>query len=87
MGKSAGSETCIEARSLEQTRRIKGVLDQLEAEPAAPTCLRELRGLELLESLGTSEARTIVTVLANGHEDALVTREARLVLARWRGKD
>jgi hypothetical protein len=55
-------------------------------ETGAPSCLRELRAIEVLERIGTAEARKIVESVATGDADALLTREARLVLGRWPGK-
>lgn len=69
--------------ALEQRRRIEQLLERLESPSAIPPCLRELRGLEVLERIGGAEARAIVEAVASGDSDALVTREARVVLARW----
>ncbi len=48
-----------------------------------PTCLRELRALEVLERIGTADAKSIVETVAGGHGGALLTREAKQVLSRW----
>lgn len=50
----------------------------------APACLREIRALEVLERIGTAEAKALVKAVAGGHDDALLTLEAKQVLARWR---
>ncbi len=62
----------------------------LEAEPGlfkdptkAPTSLRELRALEVLERIGSAAAEKLVEEIATGHAEALLTREAKRVLSRW----
>jgi len=72
--------------SVEQRRRIEDLLARLEDPVAIPSCLRELRAIEVLERIDSAEARKIVESLAAGDEIAMVTREARLVLARWEPK-
>jgi WD40 repeat protein len=74
----------LKTLSLEQRRRIEELLPRVET--GAPSCLRELRAIEVLERIGTAEARKIVESVATGDADALLTREARLVLGRWPGK-
>lgn len=49
---------------------------------AAPS-LRELRALEVLERIGSAAARQLVAAMAVGAEGAVLTAEARLILARW----
>ncbi len=41
-----------------------------------------VRALEALERIGTSEARELCAILANGSADAPLTREARATLKR-----
>ena len=58
---------------------------RLFEEPLVPDrTLRDLRALEVLERIGTPEAKKVVEAVAGGHPDALLTREAKLVLVRWR---
>jgi WD40 repeat protein len=68
--------------SLEQKRRIEELLVTMESEYAVPSRLRELRAIEALERIGTSAARELIAILATGHPDAHLTREARSVLSR-----
>jgi WD40 repeat protein len=72
--------------SLEQRRRIEELLVRIDDPAAVPSCLRELRGVEVLERIGSADARRLLEALAAGDAGALLTREARLVLARWRSK-
>jgi len=62
---------------------------RLRLKPAAPgeletaaTRLADSRAVELLESLGTSEARTFLRELAGGEPSAWRTREAKRAMER-----
>ena len=59
-------------------------LERLQSLLAVPTgeFLRELRALEVLERLGTPEARKHLEKLASGAAEACLTREAKAALAR-----
>jgi hypothetical protein len=69
--------------SLEVRRRIELLLeetrDAAETVSAAPC---EVRGVELLESIATVEARRLLQTLASGIAEAELTREAKASLAR-----
>jgi WD40 repeat protein len=67
--------------SAEARRRIKELLDAMDG-PANGDRLRLLRALEVLESVGTPEARRVLKRLAGGEPSALLTREAKAALAR-----
>jgi hypothetical protein len=67
--------------SAEARRRIKELLDALDA-PADGERLRLLRAVEVLESIGTPEARRVLERLAEGETHALLTREAKAALRR-----
>ena len=66
--------------SLEYRQRLEQILGQL----ARPTgeCLRDLRAIEVLERLGTPNARGLLRDLATGDPAARLTREAKLALDR-----
>jgi hypothetical protein len=66
--------------SPELRRRLER-LRSLLAVPAGE-CLRELRALEVLERLGTPEARKLLQKLAAGASEARLTREANAALVR-----
>ena len=70
--------------TLEQRRRAEKLLARIEAPDTPPSCLRGLRGVEVLERIGSAEARKVLEAVAVGAADAWQTREARSVLARWR---
>ncbi len=68
--------------SPEAGRRTTELLDRLAQWPSAPERLRAVRAVEVLERLGTPEARRLLRELADGIPDAQQTREARAALDR-----
>jgi hypothetical protein len=67
--------------SLEVRRRAGQILDKLPL-AASPERLRQLRAIEVLEALGTADARRLLEELSGGAPEALRTREARASLER-----
>jgi WD40 repeat protein len=70
------------AVSLEMRMRIEKLLAKLPELAATPGRRRELRALEVLELLGTKEARAVLQRLANGTPAARLTQLAQKALAR-----
>lgn len=70
--------------SLEMRRRGKELLDDIRKLPLPLELLRMLRGLEVLEHVGTPEARKMIASLAAGTPQARLTREAKAALQRLR---
>jgi WD40 repeat protein len=68
--------------SLEQARRLKPLLDDLERPDLAGERLRGVRAIEVLESIGSNEARAVLAKLAQGFEGARLTQEAKRSLKR-----
>jgi WD40 repeat protein len=71
--------------SLELRRRVEDLLKHLEKQRwpnISPQRLRALRSMELLEHLGTPEARTLLQQLADGEPQSPWTHHARAALAR-----
>ena len=68
--------------SAEAKRRIERALEA--AGPGAPARLREMRAVEVLERVGTPEARKLLDQLAEGAEGAYLTREAKAAIARMK---
>jgi hypothetical protein len=67
--------------TLDARRRIERLLEQLtQATPAA--ALRGLRAIEVLEHVGTPDAKPILLSLSGGAPEAFVTREAKASLQR-----
>jgi dipeptidyl aminopeptidase/acylaminoacyl peptidase len=66
--------------SLEARRRIEGLLGKRF--PLSPRLLFSLRAVEVLEHIGTPQARAVLQKLAAGDPDARLTREAKASLDR-----
>jgi hypothetical protein len=75
--KALGSSPSPEAR-----RRLEGLLQKLEETVPSAEVRRSLRAVELLERLGTPDARQVLTALAAGATVARVTQQARAALER-----
>jgi WD40 repeat protein len=67
---------------LELRQRIERVLQTTGGCLLDPQRLRTLRAVELLEQIGTAEARQLLEALAGGAPEARVTQEARATLKR-----
>jgi hypothetical protein len=67
---------------LDLRQRLERLLDRLSGQVPPAGQLRDLRAVELLELLGSSEARQLIEVLAGGAPEARLTREARSALRR-----
>jgi WD40 repeat protein len=64
----------------ETRRRVERLLEKLEQPAASPERLRALRAIEVLEHIGTAEARRVLEQLASGIPQARLTQEARASL-------
>jgi WD40 repeat protein len=67
---------------LEERRRLEEILSTLARQPFTGEELRQVRGIVVLEWIGTPEARQVLRTLAAGWADALHTREAAAALRR-----
>jgi WD40 repeat protein len=68
--------------SAEAKRRIENLLESSKGKGFDPGRARSGRALEVLEALGTTEAKALLEQLAGGPEDAWETQEAKRALAR-----
>jgi hypothetical protein len=68
--------------SPEAGRRVRNLLHKVEAQILSPKQLLTLRALEVLEHIGTPEAKQVLQKLAAGAPDARLTREAEAALRR-----
>jgi hypothetical protein len=67
--------------SAEMQRRLEALLEQID--PArSPEVLRQGRALEVLERIGTPEARRLLRKLAEGAPGVRLTQDAAAALAR-----
>jgi WD40 repeat protein len=67
--------------TLEARRRIQHLLEKIDQQPPSGETLRLSRTLQVLENAGT-EGRRLLHELANGPEEAWLTREAKATLTR-----
>jgi dipeptidyl aminopeptidase/acylaminoacyl peptidase len=68
--------------SPEQRRRARELCDELKQANQSLHLLRPLRAIEVLERLGTADARRVLESLARGQREARITIEARLAMHR-----
>jgi WD40 repeat protein len=68
--------------SAEMRRRLNELLAKLDAGEPAPELLRALRSVEVLEMIGSAEARKVIEALAAGSKEFELTIQARAALAR-----
>jgi hypothetical protein len=61
---------------------VERLLQKMSGQSAGGELLRQLRAVELLESLGSAEARQVLETLAKGAPGARLTKEARAALDR-----
>jgi hypothetical protein len=70
--------------SAEVRKRVLAFLGRFEPAPLWPDRLRQLRGVELLEGIGTPAAREVLAELAKGSAAAPLSGEAAAALERLR---
>src|SRR5262249_19930441 len=68
--------------SLDVRQRVERLLDNLSGQVPQAGQLGELRAVELLELMGSSEAQQLLRALAMGAPEARLTREARSAIRR-----
>jgi hypothetical protein len=68
--------------SLEVHRRVEGLLERLEQHTFSPEELRDRRAIEVLERIGTAEARQALEPLSRGAAGARLTEDAKATLQR-----
>lgn len=69
-----------EKRSLELSRRLEGLLDELPTPRGEG--FRQLRAVEVLEGMASPEAKTLLKELASAHVETPLSAEARTALKR-----
>jgi hypothetical protein len=68
--------------TLELRKRLEGLVDRLASWPLAKQQVRTIRAVEVLERIGTPEARELLQRLAQGAPGALTTTQAQVALGR-----
>jgi hypothetical protein len=82
LAESALQKAVKREQPLEVRRRIEQLLAKLHGPITSPEQLRSLRSIEVLEHIGTTEARQLLQSLAKGAPYARVTQEAQAALQR-----
>ncbi|QJW95270.1 sigma-70 family RNA polymerase sigma factor [Frigoriglobus tundricola] len=75
------------AGSAEVVSRAGELVNKLDPAPVTGEALRHVRAVEVLERIGSADARNVLSALATGAAGARVTREAAAALARLRGRN
>jgi hypothetical protein len=70
------------AESPEVVRRASELVAKLDRPILNGEPLRQLRAVEVLERIGSADARKLLSELASGAPDAITTREAKQALER-----
>jgi hypothetical protein len=68
--------------SAEKRRRLEELLEAVQAEAFRPERVRPTRALEVLERIGTAEAKAVLAELAKGDPEAPLTQEAKATRKR-----
>jgi hypothetical protein len=68
--------------TLEMRKRIEGLLRKIDGFVTEPHTLRGLRAIEVLENIGTPEARQVLERVAAGEPASRLTQEAGAALTR-----
>jgi WD40 repeat protein len=68
--------------SLEVRKRLDSLIEEIDHQASSPKRFRQVRAVEMLEYIGTKEARQVLEALAKGAPEARLTREAQAALAR-----
>jgi hypothetical protein len=69
-------------QSLETRKHIEDLLKKTDSATPRGEALRTIRAIEVLELVGTPEAKAVLQTLANGMPEARLTREAKAALER-----
>jgi WD40 repeat protein len=82
LGESTLRAKLIQQPSAEARRQIERLLEQLQGPVRSPEVLRGLRSIELLEHIGTPEARRLLEQLTHDTAAGRIEREAKASLDR-----
>jgi hypothetical protein len=69
--------------TIELRRRIERLLEKLNVSGVSPERLQALRAVEVLERIGSQDARALVERLAQGAPQAWLTEEASAAVRRF----
>ena len=72
--------------SAERTRRLNALLEKRRAGDASPQLLASRRAMEILEAIGTAQARSVLEQIVASTAAPEVVEEAQLSLRRLMGR-
>jgi WD40 repeat protein len=82
LAEPAVRKSLAEKHSPEVRRRLQELVNKLDGPITIPEQARELRCFEVLEHIGSADARRLLDELGKGAEGSRLTREAKAALAR-----
>jgi RNA polymerase sigma factor (sigma-70 family) len=82
LAEKALRKALVAVRSPEAHQRLESLLQKVEAQGWSPKQLLALRAIELLEHIGTAEAKHVLQQFARGAPEARLTQEAKASLER-----
>ncbi len=82
LAEHAERKLLAEKPSSEVRRRLQELLSKLDGPVTTPELVRDLRCVEVLEHIGSPEARRLLDELGKGAEGSRLTREAKAALDR-----
>jgi WD40 repeat protein len=71
-----------ERNELEVQERLQRLLNAIHAANIEPDRLRAIRAIEVLERIGTPEAKQVLTRMASGAGESMITKEAKWAVER-----
>lgn len=74
-------EALSQRPALEMRRRVEALIQQIEKEMPSPAQLQALRSLEVLQQIGSTEAKKVLRRITKGDPDAILTQEAEMALS------
>jgi dipeptidyl aminopeptidase/acylaminoacyl peptidase len=79
---AAMRKAVVGTKSAEVKQRLEKLLERLDSTTIPPEELLAIRAVEVLERVGSAEAKEVLRGLAKGHESARLTQEAKAALGR-----
>jgi hypothetical protein len=79
---AAMRKAVVGTKSAEVKQRLEKLLGRLDSTTIPPEELLAIRAVEVLERVGSAEAKEVLRGLAKGHESARLTQEAKAALGR-----
>jgi hypothetical protein len=72
------------ALSAESRRRLQAIQDAIQSRPPTPKQLQQVRAIQVLEWIGSTDAEAVLAQLCSGASGNRQTEAARFALSRMR---